>query len=104
MKAELNEILKKPTTREQLAAVINALIQSQCFDAEDEVARCLSHSSPEVRAAAADYLGSSANSAKLGRLITALQGKAPEVREKAAQGLFRLTSVSTAEKEAALLH
>src|SRR5207245_929609 len=42
-KIELLRILSNPTTPKQLAAAINALTQSRCFDAEQEVVGCLSH-------------------------------------------------------------
>jgi HEAT repeat protein len=102
-KTGLKKVLKNPTTPEQLAAVINALTQSQCFDAEEEVAGCLSHPSRDVRAAAADYLGSSANPAHFGLLVGALRDEEPEVRQKAGHGIALLSSVAAADKEAALL-
>jgi hypothetical protein len=102
-KAELLRILNNPTTPKQLAAAINALTQARCFDAEQEVVGCLSHQVSDVRAAAADYLGATENADHLDRLIRALRDEEPEVRQKAAQGIARLSSIAQADKEVALL-
>jgi hypothetical protein len=102
-KAELQKILKNPTTPTQLAAVINALTQSQCFDAEQEVVGCISHGARDVRAAAADYLGASANATHFDLLLNALRDEEPEVRQKAGQGIARLSTIPHTDKEIALL-
>jgi hypothetical protein len=102
-KAELQKVLKNPTTPAHLAAVINALTQSQCFDAEEEVVGCISHGSRDVRAAAAYYLGASANAAHFDLLLNALRDEEPEVWQKAGHGIARLSTIPQADKEIALL-
>lgn len=102
-KTELQKALKNPTTPAQLAAVINALTQSQCFDAEQEVVRCISHHERDVRVVAADYLGASGNAAHFDILLNALRDEEPEVRKKAGHGIARLSTIPQTDKETALL-
>lgn len=102
-RGELQKIMRRPNTPAQLAAVINALTQSQCFDAEAEVVRCISHDSRDVRAAAADYLSASGNPDHFNLLITALRDEEPEVRKAARRGIARFSTITQADKEAALL-
>ena len=102
MKAELTRILANSSSPAQLAAVITSLAQSQCFEEEKYVVTFLLHTAPEVRMAAAEYLGASGNSDHFQRLINSLLDEEPEVRQSAHNGLGRLTGVSAATKEAAL--
>ena len=102
-KAELQKILRNPTTPAQLSAVINALTQSQCFDAEQEVVECISHDSRDVRTAAAAYLSASGNPSHFDLLVTALRDEEPEVRRTARRGIARLSTIPQTAKEASLL-
>jgi Domain of unknown function (DUF4365)/HEAT repeats len=102
-KAELQKILKNSTTPVQLAAAINALTQSQCFDAEQEVIGCITHDARDVRAAAADYLGASANAVHFDLLLNALRDEEPEVRQKAGHAIARLSTIPQTNMETAFL-
>ena len=103
-KIELLKILGKPTTPKQLAAAINALTQSRSFIAEQEVVGCLSHEASDVRTAAIGYLGATENALHFNRFVKALRDEEPEVRQKAAHSITRLSSVPHAEKEVTLLN
>lgn len=102
-KSRLKTLINAPNTTAHLAAVIGALTDSKCFDAEEAVVKCLAHGAADVRAAAVQHLAASENAAHFDVLIIALADEEPEVRQQAAAGIARLSSVPPMDKEASLL-